>query len=108
MDEKYILVTDRDGLNTLISTLATTESVETLVDKNGEISFNIPYESPFQVKTVDYGGRITKKIETLEESLNKYKEGGRKYKEILAAIKEHQSALLVLLEVTTDIIMEDE
>jgi len=94
----YIMILDRKDLNTLMSKLAEHDMVKTVVSEQGDIEFDIPYESSFDVKPFNIMDILVKKIVDLEKKQLTYKEGGPKFLETENKILEYSIGLTTLID----------
>ena len=95
----YIMILDRKDLNTLMSKLAEHDMVKTVVSEQGEIEFDIPKGSSFDIKPFNIMDILVKKIIDLEKKQLTYKEGGQKFIETENKILEHSIGLTTLIDI---------
>lgn len=100
----FNMILNREDLNLLMSKLAENDLIKTVVSNQGEIEFDIPYESSFHVKPFNFVDRLIDNIVDLEQQKLRYKEGGKKYNEIEDKILNYSITLDVLMELYNEMV----
>ena len=80
--DRYYLTVDRESLNEIMSALAMTGKVETVVDDTGDIAFNIPTQSKINVMSVNIPDVMMGVLIEMEKEQANLEEGSERFEEI--------------------------